>query len=123
MAKNIDMIIHQNDELTKKIDIIEQTKATSKKSIKINESKMDASTSCIDLIDESSSPFCNEICIEGVVVETCDDLIAHENDELKQGVEKLSKDLTKLRKFVMSARKNLLKITLLLMPSRRPQVL
>jgi hypothetical protein len=33
-------------------------------------SKVDASTSCIDLIDESCSPSCNE----NVVVETCDSL-------------------------------------------------
>jgi hypothetical protein len=42
-------------------------------------SKVDASTSCIDLIDESFSPSCDEI----VVVETCDSLIDKKNDELK----------------------------------------
>jgi hypothetical protein len=36
-------------------------------------SKVDASTSCNDLIDESCSPSCNE----NVVVETCDCLIGH----------------------------------------------
>jgi hypothetical protein len=45
-------------------------------------SKVDASTSCIDLIDESCSPSCNE----NVVVETCDCLIAKKNDELRQEV-------------------------------------
>jgi hypothetical protein len=45
-------------------------------------SKVDASTSCIDLIDESCSPSCNE----NVVVETCDSLIGKMNDELKQQV-------------------------------------
>jgi hypothetical protein len=45
-------------------------------------SKVDASTSCIDLIDESCSPSCNE----NVVVETCDFLICKKNDELKQEV-------------------------------------
>ena len=39
--------------------------------------KVDASTSC-DLTP----------CNEDVIVETCDDLIAKENDELKQEVEK-----------------------------------
>jgi hypothetical protein len=43
-------------------------------------SKVDGSTSCIDLFDESCSPSCNE----NVVVETCDYLIGKENDELKQ---------------------------------------
>ena len=42
-------------------------------------SKVDASTSCIDLIDESCSNPCNE----NAIVESCDDLIAKENDELK----------------------------------------
>ena len=46
-------------------------------------SRIDASTSYIDLIDESCSNPCNEKCNENVVVELCDDLIAKENDELK----------------------------------------
>ena len=46
-------------------------------------SKVDASTSCIDLTDESCSNPCNEKCCENVIVESCDDLIAKENDELK----------------------------------------
>jgi hypothetical protein len=45
--------------------------------------KVDASTSCMDLIDESCSNPCNEKCFENVIVESCDDLIAKENDELK----------------------------------------
>ena len=46
-------------------------------------SKVDVSISCIDLIDESCSNPCNEKYCEDVVVESCDDLIAKENDELK----------------------------------------
>ena len=66
------------------IEILEQTKATYKKASKsIFESKKDTATSCIDLVDESSSPSCNEICVENIVVETCDDVIAQENEELK----------------------------------------
>jgi hypothetical protein len=45
-------------------------------------SKVDASTSCMDLIDESFSPSSNE----NVVVETCNCLISKKNDELKQEV-------------------------------------
>jgi hypothetical protein len=45
-------------------------------------SKVDASTSCIDLIDESCSRSCNE----NVVVEKCDCLLGKKNDELKQEV-------------------------------------
>ena len=40
-----------------------------------------ASIYCFDSIDTSN--LCNEKCYENVVVESCDDLIAKENDELK----------------------------------------
>ena len=60
-------------------------------------SKVDASISCIDLIDKSYSNPCNEKCYENVVVESCDDLIAKENDELKQELERLMKDLYRLK--------------------------
>ena len=40
-----------------------------------------ASISYFDSIDTSN--LCNEKCYENVVVESCDDLIAKENDELK----------------------------------------
>jgi hypothetical protein len=58
----------------------------------IHISKVDASTSCTDLIDESCSPSCNEI----VVVETCDHLIGKKNDELKQEVKWLRERLASL---------------------------
>ena len=59
--------------------------------------KIDASTSCIDLIDESFSNPCNEKFHEDVFVESCNDLIAKENDELKQEVERLMKDLARFK--------------------------
>jgi hypothetical protein len=46
--------------------------------------------------------------IEHVLVESCDDLIAEENDKLKQEVEKLQKDLYELKE---KSKCNLLKIT------------
>src|SRR6185437_10974007 len=55
-------------------------------------------TSCVDLIDDSCSNPCNEKCYENAVVESCDDLIAKENDELKQEVERLMKDLYRLKR-------------------------
>jgi hypothetical protein len=55
-------------------------------------SKVDASTSCIDLIDESCSPSCNE----NVVVEKCDCLIGKKNDDLKQEVKWLRERLANL---------------------------
>src|SRR6185436_15410885 len=63
---------------------------------KINNSlEAKLSTSCIDSIDESNS--CNEKCFEDIVVESCDDLITKENDELKQEVQRLIKDLARLK--------------------------
>ena len=63
---------------------------------KINNSlETKLSTSCIDSIDESNP--CNEKCFEDVVVESCDDLIAKENDELKQEVQRLMKNLARLK--------------------------
>ena len=41
-----------------------------------------ASTFCFDSIDKSNP--CNEKRYENIVVESCDDLIAKKNDELKQ---------------------------------------
>jgi hypothetical protein len=55
-------------------------------------SKVYASTSCIDLIDESCSPSCNE----NVVLETCDYLLGNKNDELKQEVKWLREKLVSL---------------------------
>jgi hypothetical protein len=49
------------------------------------------------VIDDSCSNPCNEKCYENVVVELCDDLIAKKNDELKQEVEMLMKDLYRLK--------------------------
>ena len=60
-------------------------------------SRIDASTSCIDLIDESCSNPYNDKCNENVIVESCDDLIAKENDEFKQEVERLMKGLYRLK--------------------------
>ena len=53
----------------------------------------------ITIINNSSetSNYCNKKCHEDVFVESCDDLIAKENDELKQEVERLVKDLARLK--------------------------
>ena len=60
-------------------------------------SKVNASTFCIDLIDESRSNSCNEKCYEDIIVETCKDLIVKENNELNQEMEKLMKNLARLK--------------------------
>jgi hypothetical protein len=53
--------------------------------------KKDASTSCFDLIDNSNP--CNQVLVKNVVIETCSDEIAMENEQLKQEVTRLGKAL------------------------------
>jgi hypothetical protein len=80
------------DELKSKIES-KETKTSN--SFELNESSIPYAidlTSCIDLIDESCSPSCNE----NVVVEKCDCLIGNKNDELKQEVKWLRERLASL---------------------------
>ena len=56
--------------------------------------KKDTSTSCNDLCLDS--PLCNQACVE-VVVETCTQEVALENEQLKQEVARLTKDLTQVQ--------------------------
>ena len=94
------MLNKEHDELKAKFECIEsQTKVPLKQSISLFNfnPKVDTYTSCDDLIDLSSLPLCNEIYVKNVVVEICDGLIAQENDELGQEVEKLKKDLARLK--------------------------
>jgi hypothetical protein len=53
--------------------------------------KKDASTFCFDLIDDSNP--CNQVLVKNVVIETCSDEIAMENEQLKQEVARLGKTL------------------------------
>ena len=43
------------------------------------------------------SPLCNQVCVEKVVVDTCTQAVAKENEQLKQEVARLTKDLTQVR--------------------------
>jgi hypothetical protein len=43
--------------------------------------KKDASTFCFDLIDDSNP--CNQVLVKNVIIETCSDEIAMENEQLK----------------------------------------
>jgi FtsZ-binding cell division protein ZapB len=66
-----------NNELTTKLENIVSTLGTSL--VEIPEIiKKDASTSCFDLIDDSNP--CNQVLVQNVVIETCSDEIALENE-------------------------------------------
>jgi hypothetical protein len=53
--------------------------------------KKDASTSCFDLIDDSNP--CNQVLVKNVVIETCSNEVAKENEQLSQEVGLLGKAL------------------------------
>jgi hypothetical protein len=86
------------DELTNKVVSLEAvgttpSEAPKKKSSIFDMPKKDASTACNDLCDLNSHP-CNQVCVEKVIVETCTQEVALENEQLKQEVARLTKDLT-----------------------------
>ena len=58
-------------------------------------SKKDASTSYNDLCLDSH--LCNQVCVEKIVVDTCTQTVAKENEQLKQEVARLTKDLTQVK--------------------------
>jgi hypothetical protein len=77
-----------NNELTTKLENIGSTPELS--SVEIPEIiKKDASTHCFDLIDDSNP--CNQVLVKNVIIETCSDEIAMENEKLKQEVARLGK--------------------------------
>ena len=88
------------DELTNKVANIEAigstpTVAPKKKGSVFDMPKKDASTSRNDLCLDSS--LCNQVCIKKVVVDTCTQEVAMENEQLKQEVARLTKDLTQVK--------------------------
>jgi FtsZ-binding cell division protein ZapB len=79
-----------NNELTTMLESIGSTPGVSL--VEISEIiKKDASTSCFDLIDDSNP--CNQVLVKNVVIETCSDEIAMENEQLKQEVARLGMTL------------------------------
>jgi hypothetical protein len=79
-----------NNELTIKLENIGSTPEVSL--VEITEIiKKDASTSCFDLIDYSNP--CNQVLVENIVVETCSNEVAKENEQLRQEVARLGKAL------------------------------
>ena len=88
------------DELANKVANLEAigttlTKTPKKKSSIFDMPKKDASTSCNDLCLDS--PFCDQVCFEKVVEETCTQEVTMENEQLKQEVARLTKDLTQVK--------------------------
>jgi hypothetical protein len=79
-----------NDELTTKLENIGSTPEVSLVEIPEIIKKYD-STSCFDLIDDSN-PY-NQVHVKDVVIKTCSDEIAMENEQLKQEVTRLGKAL------------------------------
>jgi FtsZ-binding cell division protein ZapB len=76
----IEILSIDNNELTTKLENIGSTRGVSLVEIsKII--KKDAYTSCFDLINDSN-PF-NKVLVKNVVIETCSDEIAMENEQLK----------------------------------------
>ena len=93
LLNKFNLLDNEHKELKMKYESLEsKSESSSDKSFPCNIpcaisfDKVDASTSC-DLTP----------CNENVIVETCDDLIAKENDELKQEIERLMTDLRRLK--------------------------
>jgi hypothetical protein len=91
LLEKMEILSIHNNELTTKLESIGGTPGASL--VEIPEIiKKDASTSCLDLIDVNSNP-CNQVLVKNVIVETCSDEIAMENELLKQEVARLGKAL------------------------------
>jgi hypothetical protein len=88
--EKMEILSIHNNELTTKLEnigsIIEVSLVEIPEIIKKNDS-----TSCLDLIDYSNP--CNQVLVKNVIVETCSDEIAMENELLKQKVARLGKAL------------------------------
>jgi hypothetical protein len=88
LLEKMEILSIHNNELTNKLENISSTPEVSLVEIpKII--KKDASTSCLDLIDDTNP--CNQVLIKNIVVETCSDKVAKENEELRQEVARLGK--------------------------------
>jgi NAD-dependent dihydropyrimidine dehydrogenase PreA subunit len=90
LLEKMEILSIHNNELTTKLENIGSTPGASLVEIpKII--KKDASTSCFDLIDNSNPS--NKVLVKSIVVETCSNEVAKENEQLRQEVARLSKAL------------------------------
>ena len=100
MLTKIETMCKYCDELTNKVANLEAVgtipiEAPKNKSSIFGMPKKDASTSCNDLCLDS--PLCNQVCVEKVDVDTCTQEVTIENEQLKQEVARLTKDLTQVQ--------------------------
>jgi hypothetical protein len=90
LLEKMEILSIHNIELTSKLESIGSTRGASL--VEIPEIiKKDASTYCFDLIDDSNP--CNQVLVKNVVIETCLNEIAMENEQLRQEVACLDKAL------------------------------
>jgi hypothetical protein len=90
LLEKIEILSIYNNELTSKLESIGSTLGTSLIEI-LEIVKEDASTYCFDLIDDYK-PY-NQVLVKNVVIETCSNKIAIENEQLRQEVARLGKAL------------------------------
>jgi hypothetical protein len=90
LLEKMEILSKHNNEPTTKLECIGSTLEGSL--VEIHEViKKDASTSCFDLIDDFIS--CNQVHVENIVIETCLDEVALENELLKHEMVRLGKAL------------------------------
>jgi hypothetical protein len=90
LLEKMEILSIHNNELTTKLGNIGRTPGASL--VKVPEIiKKDTSTSFLDLIDDSNR--CNQVVVKNVVIITCFDEVALENELLKQEVARLGKAL------------------------------
>jgi hypothetical protein len=81
LIEKMEILSIHNNELTSKLESIGSTPGAS--IVKIPEIiKKDVSTSSFGLIDDSNP--CNQVLVKNILIETCSDEIAMENEQLKQ---------------------------------------
>jgi hypothetical protein len=90
LLEKIEILSIHNNELTTKLEIIGSAPKASLVEIP-NIIKKDASTSCLDLFDDSNP--CNQVVVKNIVIETCSDEVSLENELLKKEVVRLGKTL------------------------------
>jgi hypothetical protein len=88
--EKMEILSIHNNELTTKLENVGSTPGASLVEIPKTIKKY-ASTSCFDLIDNSNP--CNQVLVKNIVVETCLNEVAKENEQVTQEVARLGKAL------------------------------